>query len=33
LLGELDPAERLRLVTDELQEIADRLATKRRTLN
>ena len=33
LLGELDPVERLRLVTDELQEVADRLATRRRTLN
>ncbi len=33
LLTELDPAERLRIISDELQEITDRLATKRRNLN
>jgi Lon protease-like protein len=33
LLTELDPVERLRIVCDALQEIADRLATRRRTLN
>lgn len=34
LLAELDPAERMRLVTDELQEIAERLGARGvRTLN
>jgi Lon protease-like protein len=34
LLAELDPAERLRIVTDELQEITERLAARpARTLN
>lgn len=33
LLAELDPVERLRIVCDELENIADRLAVRRRTLN
>lgn len=33
LLAELDPTERLRIVCDELENIADRLSARRRTLN
>ena len=33
LLAELDPVERLRIVCDELENIADRLTARRRTLN
>lgn len=33
LLEELDPAERLRIICDELEEVAERLQTRRRTLN